>query len=211
MNNMNNTIIRSRLTLYFGLYTPICYLFFAESTRSTRTNWPNVKTKKIKNPVSLRARWSGRHLRLSPLGADPLSPSPPSLFRSRTRESRVWPFRCQSDTFRLEVGHTNMHFRIYWRNHAVLVRTRKVRFVRRLGRLVYLADQHFNRRDYVANYGTITILSPSLRIYLSVRPLRWCDNTTNTSWKLHRARSPDRGKQCRSEISRHALAIGNLS
>lgn len=102
MNNMNNTIIRSRLTLYFGLYTPICYLFFAKSTRSTRTNRPNVKTKKIKKSSFSQ----NTVVRSSPAPFAPRRrPLPLSAFRSRTRENRVWSFRCQSDTFRLEAGH----------------------------------------------------------------------------------------------------------
>lgn len=155
----------------------------------------------------------------TPRRRPPLSLTPFALPLSHTREPLVavplskwyFPFR----------GRTHKHAFSYLLTqlNAVLVRTRKVRFVRRLGRLVYLADQHFNRRDYVANYGTITILSPSLRIYLSVRPSRWSDNTTNTSWKLHRARSPDRGKHAvrkfhgtlsRSGIYRNCVVVFSL-
>lgn len=46
-------------------YTPICYLFFAGCTHTREQMTANVRG--IKNPVSLEARWSGRHLRLSPL------------------------------------------------------------------------------------------------------------------------------------------------
>lgn len=44
-------------------YTPICYLFFSGCTHTREQMTANARG--IKNPVSLEARWSGRHLRLS--------------------------------------------------------------------------------------------------------------------------------------------------
>lgn len=66
--HMNNTIIRLTVSATGSLhilYAHMLPLFRREHAYTQMT----ANATGIKNPASLRARWSGRHLRLSPLGA----------------------------------------------------------------------------------------------------------------------------------------------
>lgn len=130
-----------------------------------------MKAKRTKYPVFLRARWSGRHLRLSPLGADL---SLPPLLRSSAHARAACGRSVVKVILSVSKPHTT-RILVFIGDHQFRIpfsraRGRFPRFVRRLGRRVYLVDQHSNRRDYVANYGTITMLSRRDATHLFIRP-----------------------------------------
>jgi len=134
----------------------------------------------------------GRHLRLSPFGTARVvgfslsctHTGENSAYTNAVKHARERVDRHQSSTFHLETGH--MCIRIYWHNPDSRPYIHGRTDLHGVSIDAYLTNQHSKHRDYVANYGIRdTIAATTLPIYLSDRSSVVCDDTTNTSRKLH--------------------------